>query len=277
MVLPAFLIFALGILYPFSYGVRTSLLNKNETSFVGVSNFQEVISDPNFWESMSFTIKYLVFVVLVELCTGTCLAFAVAGRVRKDLWRGLLIAPMLVVPVATGVMWKLMFHPTVGVVNYLLSLIGISRIEWLSKPTPAFFAVSIMDIWQWTPFIFLMVFAAIDVLPRDMYEAAAMDGANGIQMFRFITLPWIRNTLIFSFALRSLEVLKVFDHIFSSTNGGPGYATEHISLYLYRIGFKFLKFNYAAAGAIVIIVLVMILWTFVFMVFMRKENEMVLE
>lgn len=231
--MPAIVLFALGILYPFSYALRTSFMDRNELFWVGTSNYKDILLDPLFWRSMSFTTKYLLFVATIELCIGTGLALAVSSQLRGEIWRGVFIAPMFVVPVATGVIWRLIFHPTVGVANYILSFLSIPGIDWLTKPIPAFFAVSIMDIWQWTPFIFLMVYAAVDVIPRDMYEAAAIDGANSFQTFKFLTLPWIRNTLIFSFALRGLEVLKVFDHIYSSTNGGSRiFNRTHLSVFI---------------------------------------------
>jgi multiple sugar transport system permease protein len=273
IVLPAILIFVIGIVCPGFYALRSSLLDVEETQWVGLDNYVEILNDPLFWHSLSFTIKYLLLVTCSELILGTYLALAVSSIKFKNFWRGILIAPMFIVPVTTGVIWKLMLHPTVGIVNYLLSFIGISPIEWLAQPFPAFMAVSMMDIWQWTPFIFLLVFAALDIIPQEMYEAAELDGANRLQKFKFLTLPWIRNTLIFAFALRSLEVLKIFDHIFSSTNGGPGYSTEHVSLYLYRIGFKFLQFNKAAAGALIIGLFVLAIWTIFFLSSLQKERS----
>lgn len=250
-------------------------MDRSGETWNGIANYQYILSDPQFWRSLLFTLRYLLFVTIMEVVLGTLLALAIENRVHKDLWRGILIAPMLIVPVTTGVIWKLMFHQTVGIVNYLLSIIRIPSVEWLTDPTASFFAVSIMDIWQWTPFILLIVLSTIDVIPKEMYEAAKIDGASSFKSFIYITLPWLKNTLIFAFAIRSLEVLKVFDHIFSSTNGGPGYATEHISLYLYRIGFKFLKLNLASSGAIVITFFILVLWTVVYFGLMRKESEYV--
>jgi multiple sugar transport system permease protein len=213
--------------------------------------------------------------VTSEVLLGLALAVAVQRTVRSVLGRTLVyllfIIPMVTPPVAAGVMFRLMYIPEYGILNILLHDAGYhgSPILWMSSPTMAMFSVVSADVWQWMPFVFLVLFAGLQAVPLDIIEAAAVDGAGGWARFRSLEIPYLKPLLLLVLVFRFTDTLRVFDHIQVLTMGGPGAATEFLSLYLYKIAFKFSNFNYASALAIYIVIIVSI----VFAVFSRYLSE----
>lgn len=206
--------------------------------FVGLENFIRLFSgkDTEFWFSFFISIVFMVIVTVIELLLG----FWIALLLDKDFKLKFLVFSCLIVPIAmtpsiTGQIWKLMLNAEYGVINYFLGFLG-GKVIWLS-PDHAFLSTILVDIWQNTPFMALIIYAGIRSLPSDPFEAAAIDGANKVQIFFHITLPLIWPVIILAVIFRAIDSLKTFDIPFSLTQGGPGNSTEFLSLHVYRLGF----------------------------------------
>jgi multiple sugar transport system permease protein len=243
------------------YNVNLSLRNYRTGEFVGLHNFARVFDDPAFGASLKATAFYVVLAVGVELLLGLALALyihrTIANPTVRTLVYLLLVVPMVTPPVVAGVIARLMYTPNYGIINYMLRGLGLisKDILWLSGAWTAMFSVLSVDIWQWTPFVFLVCFAGLQAVPQDVVEASKVDGAGGWALFRLIELPYLKSLLLLLVIFRFTDTFRVFDHVLVLTAGGPGAATEFISVYLYRVAFKFFDLSYAAAiGFYVVIV-----------------------
>jgi len=211
-----------------------------EQSFVGLDNFIRLVSgrDHDFWPSVRISLVFLIISVLVEFCLGFAIALLFNRKVwGKRVWMSFLILPMTITPAVIGLMWKLIYNTEYGVYNYLLNLIGIGNVNWLGVST-ALLSVIVVDIWQWTPFLSLILYAGLQALPSDPFESAVIDGANSFQVFQFITIPLMKPMISIALFLRIIDALKIFDTVYILTKGGPGNATELLSLQIYRVGFQ---------------------------------------
>jgi multiple sugar transport system permease protein len=249
--------------YPFLYSVYISFFRfkgGRPDTFIGLDNYARLLQDPHFWESIRTLLLYAALSVTLEFVLGTALALFFTGHFPlRGLWRSLMIVPMMLTPVVIGVIWRLMYDPNFGITAYALRSIGLAPIEWLSKGNWAFVAVVLVDVWNWTPFMFLLILAGLESLPVEPFEAARMDGASRFQIFKDHMLPMLAPTMLVALLVRSMDVLRIFDQIFIMTSGGPGSATEVTSLYLYKTAFKFFDMGYAAAGLFVLLILITIL------------------
>ncbi len=254
------------VVYPLVYAVNLSLQYYRLGGFAGLHNFVFAFQDSLLAESLRATALYVAITVTVEVLLGLALAVAVQRTVRSVAGRTLtyllFIVPMVTPPVAAGVMFRLMYIPEYGILNVLLHNAGYHGppILWMSSPAMALFSVVSVDVWQWMPFVFLVLFAGLQAVPLDVVEAAAVDGAGGWARFRAIDLPYLKPLLLLVLVFRSTDTLRVFDHVQVLTMGGPGAATEFLSLYLYKIAFKFSNLNYASALAIYIVIIVSIVF-----------------
>ena len=174
----------------------------------------------------------------------------------RSIFRAALLIPMMLPPVVAGVVWRLMLNPDFGAINGTLKGAGLNTdaLTWTASPLLALASVIAVDIWQWTPFMFLVLLAGLQAIPQEPYEAAMIDGASAWQTFRHVTLPLVRPAILIALLLRTMDLLRVFDQIFILTEGGPGFATETVSLYIYRAAFRFFDFGYAAAMSFVLLV-----------------------
>jgi multiple sugar transport system permease protein len=231
----------------FSHGEQRS-------TFAGLANVQHLFSDRLFAATLKNTLIFVVVAVVVELVLGFALAVIVSGVPRaKGLIRTLMILPILVPPVAIGSMWKLMYNFDFGIFNQVLESLGWQPVGWLSDTKFALGSVIAVDIWHWTPFMFLILFAGVEGLPRDVMEAARVDGASIWQTVAKVIFPIMRPALAIAFLFRSIFAFKVFDEIFLLTSGGPGTATDVVSLHLYKVFFEQNNLGYGALLSIVII------------------------
>lgn len=262
--------------YPFIYSVYISFFSfkgGRTFEFIGVDNYARLLRDGQFWNSIQVVSLYTVCVVAIELVLGMALALFFTQPMRlRNLWRSLMIVPMMLTPVVIGVIWRLMYDPNFGIFAYLLRSIGLPPIEWLSRGNWAFIAVVLVDVWNWTPFMFLIILAGLESLPIEPFESAQIDGASRLQILRYLTLPLLTPTLLVALLIRSMDAMRIFDHIYIMTMGGPGAATEVASLYLYKTAFKFSDFGYAAAGLFVLLILITALSRF-YVRFLGKENR----
>jgi multiple sugar transport system permease protein len=223
-------------------------------TFVGMANLQHLTSDWLFATTLRNTLIFVVVSVAIELVLGFALAVIVSGVPRaKGLIRTLMILPILVPPVAIGSMWKLMYNFDFGIFNQLLDAFGLQPVGWLSDSRFALGSVIVVDIWHWTPFMFLILFAGVEGLPRDVMEAARVDGASVLQTVAKVIIPIMRPALAIAFLFRSIFAFKVFDEIFLLTSGGPGTATDVVSLHLFKVFFEQNNLGYGALLSIVII------------------------
>lgn len=257
--LPAMVVLILVIIYPILYatfiGFFEKLLVKRGTSFVGLTNFEYVLTDPLFHRTVGNTLLYVGASVILSFVFG----FGLALLMRRITWgrsffRIALIAPMAMAPLVVGLTWRWMFNPLFGLINWLFNMIGLPQQAWLAQAETAMTALVLVDIWEWTPLIFLIVYAGLSGLPREPYEAAALDGASAWMTFRRITLPLLKPVILVALLLRTVDAFRTFDIAWVLTQGGPAYATELLSLYVYRTGFYFNNIGRAAAAALIMLV-----------------------
>lgn len=255
-------------IFPLLYALYTSLWSfrfGQRNQLVGLTNFGRLFTDANLHFALRVTLTFVVVTVTVEMLVGFGLALLLNQEIRgKNVLRALMILPLFATPVAMGYLGITLFYEINGPVNEFIRTLGGEGVPWLSTPQWAPAAVMILDIWQWTPFVFLVSLAALQGLPVDLYEAAEVDGASGWESFRSITLPLMTPTLWLILLLRLVEAFKVFDIPSSLTLGGPGRATEVYSLFTYRTALRFFDHGYAAAQGVLLLFIVMTIVTLLF-------------
>jgi multiple sugar transport system permease protein len=219
-----------------------------QREFIGLENFVRAFQDPLVAQSAWTTIRWMAIVTAVEITLGLLLALLLSGSLRgRGIFSSLLIVPIIMPPVAVSVAWLFMYDYEFGIFNYLLNQVGAPSVRWLSDPAIALYAMMAVDVWQATPFAFLLLYAALLSLPRDPYEAAAIDGARRWHVFRTITLPLLQPVLLVVILLRLIDAARIFDKIFIMTRGGPGSSAYTMTLTIYIEGFTKFDFGYASA------------------------------
>jgi multiple sugar transport system permease protein len=277
---PAVLLLALVSIFPFVYSLWLSFNDWNLADrsakwiFVGLKNYITIFTaDPFFVSAVQASAVFVGATVVVEMILGVAIALLLNREFRgHGLVRTIVMLPLMTTPVVVGLIWRFMYNPDRGMVNYLLSLIGVTGPDWLGHPSTAMPAVIFADVWEWTPFVALIVLAALQALPVEPFEAALIDGASGWQAFRFVTIPLIQPALLVAFLIRLMDALKVFDLIYVLTLGGPGVSTQVLSLYTYKYGFKFFRMGYASALSYVMIVFLIIVANIFIIVTKREER-----
>jgi len=261
---PAAIIMAVALLYPLGYMVWGSFRDWDpsqtigEAEFVGLKNYITLWSDPNFRESLGVTLRFAFFVVTFEMVIGVGLALLLDREIRgMSVLRTMFILPMMIAPVVVGLMWRYMYHPTVGTFNRTLDALGLPTVDWLGQH--ALMSVIIADIWQWTPFIFILALAALQSLPRSALEAARIDGATAWQQIIYIKLPLMMPVLIVTGLLRLIDAFKVLEVILVMTEGGPGLSTEILALRISRTATEFRELGVAAAMSNYLLILLLLL------------------
>ncbi|MFC5505987.1 MULTISPECIES: carbohydrate ABC transporter permease [Hyphomicrobiales] len=240
--------------------------------FVGLQNFVELFRDARFLESMGHTFYFTTLAVVLPIVFGTAAALVFH---REFPFRGLLrtvfVMPMMATPVAVALVWTMMFHPQLGVLNYLLSLVGIGPQAWVYSPDTVIPTLILVEVWHWTPLVMLIVLGGLAGLPREPYESALIDGANDWHMFRHITLPLVWPFIMVAIVIRTIDALKAFDTIFVITQGGPGTASETLNIFLYLQAFQFYKIGYASA--VVVIFFVIIIMLSLLLLYARQKSK----
>ncbi|MEM9966775.1 MAG: sugar ABC transporter permease [Pseudomonadota bacterium] len=273
---PAVVIMAIALIYPLGYMIWGSFRDWDpsqtigEAEFVGLKNYVTLWNDPNFRESLWVTLRFAFFVVTFEMLIGVGLALLLDRNIRgMSVLRTMFILPMMIAPVVVGLMWRYMYHPTVGTFNRTLEWLGLSDVDWLGQH--ALTSVIIADIWQWTPFIFILSLAALQSLPRSALEAAKIDGATAWQQIVHIKLPLMMPVLIVTALLRLIDAFKVLEVILVLTEGGPGLSTEILALRISRTATEFRELGVAAAMSNYLLILLMLLTVGMF-VFTRIQE-----
>jgi multiple sugar transport system permease protein len=256
---PALAVLLALSIYPLIYSVTISLRQETANGIKwGVGNFVRLASDNFFLIAMAHTFVYAAAALTCEFFLGLALALLLNKQIRgRGLFRASLLVPMMLPAVVVGVVWRLMLNPNFGAVNGTLKQLGVNteNLTWTASPRLAMLSVIVVDVWQWTPFVFLVLLAGLQAIPQEPYEAALIDGSSRWQTFRHVTLPLLKPSILIVLLLRTMDLLRVFDQIFILTEGGPGFATETISLYVYRTAFRFFDFGYAAAMSFVLLAL----------------------
>lgn len=261
---PAAVIMVASLLYPLIYMLYGSFRSWDpsekitETEFVGLKNYVTLFNDPNFIESLQVTLTFAISVVSIEMLLGVGLALLLDRNIRgMSLLRTMFILPMMIAPVVVGLMWRYMYHPTVGTFNRFLKSIGLDGVDWLGQH--ALLSVIIADIWQWTPFIFILSLAALQSLPQSAIEASRIDGATAWQQIWHIKLPLMMPVLIVTCLLRLIDAFKVLEVILVMTEGGPGLSTEILALRISRTATEFRELGVAAAMSNYLLFLLLVL------------------
>jgi multiple sugar transport system permease protein len=249
---------AVGIV-PAGYAVWMSLTDQSLTattpSLVGLRNFSQAVFTPRFLEALVLTLTLVVCCLVVQLCAGYLLAVCLNRQLRGfRLARTVLLIPMLLTPAVVGLIWNFMFNPDLGIVGAIQRSVG-QQVNWLADPMLARALVVIVDSWMHIPFVMLMVVAGLTSVPQEPIEAAAIDGAGWWQTTRYVVLPMLRPVLTITLLVRCVDIARIFDIIFTTTQGGPGTATESVSLLAYHSTFQFYQFGYGAAMSVALAVI----------------------
>jgi multiple sugar transport system permease protein len=235
--------------------------------FIGLENFGRALGNPLLYEALKQTALYAAIALPVEILGGLGIALLVHRSVHSNIVRAAIyiaaMIPIVIPQIAVGVVFRLVFAPDYGILNVLLGQTGPTQPLWLSSPPLAMIATASVDIWQWTPFVYLVMFAGFQTVPSESVEAAQVDGAGTWTQFRHIELPYLRPLLLLVLFFRIADVIRVFDHVYVLTGGGPGTTTQFLSLYIYRIAFKFSDLGQASALAVVVMAAMTIFYTIV--------------
>ncbi len=266
LVIPAALYLVVFSVFPLLYSLGISFFDWSQTTstftFIGLDNYARLAADPVFWQAAVNTAILVVAAVAIQVALGTALALFFDLHLRGSWFvRGVLILPMLLTPVVVGLMWRALLNPDWGMVNWVLGELGLPQPLWLADPRLALITLVLVDSWQWTPFIMVIVFARLQALPRDVFEASAVDGAGRVATLRQVTLPLLAPAIVFAAVFRSIDAFRSFDVVFGLTYGGPGRLTTTLSFYAWETGFSFTRYGYASAIAYVMVVVATVAFT----------------
>lgn len=276
---PAGLVLLAMLTYPILYTLEISfalidLSTFQVTEWVGWENYEFVLTDSRFWASLKVTSVYLMLALPLQILLGFGIAYLINVEWRgRGFIRSLFLIPMVVAPVVAGGVWRMMLDPLYGVTNHLLSYVGLGPYDWLGDPQLAMWTIVLIDTWRWTPFIVLIATASMLALPRDIFEAAEIDGANWWTKLWSISIPLLLPMIAATFIIRWLGAVKMFDIALAATGGGPGAATKVINLFIYEEAFRSLHFAESAAMAVIVLVGTMML-TGVFLGISRKLEQL---
>ena len=274
---PALLVLILLSIIPFIHVLYISFHTWELTKpwlgrpFIGLDNFRAFVHSAQVWESLRITVIFTVMSVGISMIIGFLLALLLNQQFRgQAVFRSLFLIPMMITPVVIGLSWRFMLDPTFGVLNYLLSRIGVPAQAWLTDPRLVLPTIVAVDVWQWIPLIMLIVLAGLQAMPQAPFEAAQMDGASDWMIFRRITLPFLRPVILIALLLRTMDAIRTFDTTYIMTGGGPGRMTELASIHLYRKGLKYFHIGDASAYALVVLATIM-LASFLYIKIIERE------
>ena len=262
--LPALIFIALLMIFPILYTLFLSFTNWNLTSgapmrFIGLESYERILTEPRFLDAVWRTFAFTFFAVVIEGFLGTAIALILnRSFVGKGAAKLLLLLPLVATPVAVGIIFNLFYDPTIGLANFVLSSLGLPQGLWVSSAGSVIPALIIVDVWQWTPMITLIVLAGLASLPEEPFEAARVDGANQWQILRFVTIPMVMPVILTAVILRLVDALKTFDIIFAMTGGGPGYASETLNIMGFKYSFEYFRMGQASVILIALFFVVLL-------------------
>lgn len=263
---PAFIVLIVILLYPLGYALWLSVHQwllrsfKQGVPFIGLDNYIQLFSNPDFLNSIKITFTFVILAVGIEFILGMGLALLLHQELKgRGLFRSMILLPMMCTNVVIGLMWRLLLNYQYGMVNYYLGQLGIAPIEWLSSPKVAMASVVLVDVWNTTSFVALMLLAGLQSLPDEPFEAARIDGASIFQSFYYLTLPLLKPVILVALLWRFIDTFRIFDVIYLLTAGGPARVTETVSIYIYRYGFQSFNLGVAAASSFIMLLIMLII------------------
>ena len=262
---PAFIVLAIILLYPLGYSFWLSFHQwtlrtfRQGIPFIWFENYTDLFSNPDFLNSIKITFTFVILAIGFEFILGMALALLLNQELKgKGLSRSLILLPMMCTNVVIGLMWRLLLNYQYGLVNYYLGRLGFLPVEWLSSPKIAMASVVIVDVWNTTSFVALMLLAGLQSLPDEPYEAAKIDGASPFQSFFYLTLPLLKPIILVALLWRFIDTFRIFDVIYLLTAGGPARVTETVSIYIYRYGFQSFNLGFAAASSFIMLLIMLV-------------------
>ncbi|MGH3643149.1 MAG: carbohydrate ABC transporter permease [Mycobacterium sp.] len=273
MVTPLVALFVGVVGFPLGYAFYLSITDYKLTShgtprLVGADNYVATLGDAAFWQAFGTTATYVGVAVVLELLIGLALALALQKqRWASDLTRSMLLAPMFITPIAVGLIFRFLLNDQIGAIPRLLQAVGVDYDFF--GPDRALFTLAFIDVWQWTPFMVLLLLAGLESIPKEPLEAARVDGAGGWYVFRRVTLPLLAPVLVVAILLRALDAMKVFEYVFATTRGGPGTETQTLQYFVDQTGIQFFRLGSASSMAFVVLLVVL---TIIVVTFRRMEK-----
>jgi multiple sugar transport system permease protein len=270
VVFVAFLVPAVSVLFlvtvlPLLYLVITSftpldMTNPGSLRWAGLTNYRQLAADGRFWNSVWVQTQLSFWTVTLQMGIGFAIALLLNSRMRfLELVRSTFIIPMVLPPVVVALIWKILFTPDISILDWALGLVGLPQPAWLADPRLALWAVIVADVWEWFPFVMLMLLSALQMLPSEPLEAARLDGASRWQVLRCITVPLLKPAIVVAVLFRLIDSVKAFPHIFIMTGGGPGTATEVTNFYAYLQGFSYTYIGYSSAIIVVMLLVTLLM------------------
>lgn len=261
--LPAVIFIGLLMVFPVLYTLYLSFSNWNLTSgmppeFVGLRGYLRVLSEPRFLHAVGRTFTFTIFAVAIEAVLGVSIAIVLnRSFVGKSVAKLLLLLPLVATPVAVGIVFNLFYDPTIGLLNFVLHQVGLPQGRWISSESTVLASLILVDVWQWTPMITLIVLAGLAGLSDEPTEAARVDGASDWQILRYVTIPMVMPVILTAMILRLIDALKTFDIIFAMTGGGPGYASETLNIMGFKYSFEYFRMGQASVILVVLFLVVL--------------------
>jgi len=275
--LPALIFVLLLMVFPVGYTLFISFTDWTLTSgrpleVVGLESYLTVLKEPRFLDALGRTFAFTFGAVVAESILGTTIALVLNREFKgKNALKFILLLPLVATPVAIGIVWNLFYDPTIGFLNYVLSVLGLPQSGWVTASATVLPSLMIVDIWQWTPMIALIVLAGLAGLSTEPYESAKVDGASSLQTLVHITLPLLMPTILTAVILRAIDALKTYDIIYAMTQGGPGYASETLNILAYKFSFEY--FNLGQASALLVFLFFVVLLFSLGVMQLRKRFE----
>lgn len=263
---PAIAVFGFALFYPVFFGIGLSFfrwamrdINAKAPLFVGLKNYLEIAQDPNFLTSLRVTTVFISMTMVAELVVGMVLALLAEKQAKGlNIFRTIFILPIMIAPVVVGVLWRYLYNPTYGLINYFLGKVGIEPIMWLSSTKTALPSIIITDIWQWTPFVFLILLAGLQTVPDSIIEASVVDGANYFQTLFLIKIPIMKPIIGITIVMRLIDAMRGLVVMYIMTSGGPGLSTEVLSLHIYKTAFLSQRLGRASTMSVYLILYMLI-------------------
>ncbi|MBX8688437.1 ABC transporter permease subunit [Mycobacterium sp. 20091114027_K0903767] len=277
MLMPLLALFAVAVGFPLCYAAYLSLTNykltdRKQPGFVGVANFTNALTNSAFWEAFATTAVYVVIAVTAELVIGFALALALhQQRWAKDLSRAIVLAPMFITPIAVGLIFRFLLNDQIGAVPALLHAVGADY-DFFGAGR-ALFTLAFIDVWQWTPFMVLLILAGLESMPKQPMEAARVDGTGPFYRLRRVLIPMLAPVLTVAVLLRGLDALRVFEYVYATTRGGPGTETQTLQYYMYLEGIQFFRLAQASAMAFIVLVVVLVVIVMAFRTMERSRDS----
>jgi multiple sugar transport system permease protein len=262
--LPAIVFIGLMMVFPILYTLYLSFTNWNltsgmEPSFVGLNSYLRVFSEPRFLHALGRTFSFTVCAVAIEVVLGVAVALILnRAFVGKSFAKLLLLLPLVATPVAVGIVFNLFYDPTIGLLNFALQALGLPQGRWISSENTVIASLVLVDVWQWTPMITLIVLAGLAGLSEEPVEAARVDGASDWQILRYVTIPMVMPVILTAMILRLIDALKTFDIIFAMTGGGPGYASETLNIMGFKYSFEYFRMGQSSVILVALFLVVLI-------------------